>query len=87
MANDPQSFSAINRMLLNMEIDQELSHITAKTLVIGCEYDEMRPPAMVKSMATLIPGAVFVEALSGHFMHAQTPALFTQMVMPFLLEK
>ena len=84
IANDPYSFAAINRMLLNMNLDPELGNITAPTLSIGCKYDVMRPPALVAEMSKLIPGARFVEAESGHFMHAQTPELFTSMVVPFL---
>ena len=84
IANDPHSFAAINRMLLNMELDAELKNITAPTLSIGCKYDVMRPPPMVAEMSKLIPGATYVEAESGHFMHAQTPELFTSMVVPFL---
>jgi 3-oxoadipate enol-lactonase len=85
MTNDPQSFAAINRMLLEMEVDSELGRIACPTLAIGCKHDTLRPPAMVQELTALIPNARYVEADSGHFMHAQTPALFAQMVMPFLL--
>ena len=84
IANDPFSFAAINRMLLNMELDAELKNITAPTLSIGCKYDVMRPPPMVAEMSKLLPNVKYVDAESGHFMHAQTPELFTSMVVPFL---
>ena len=84
IANDPQSFAAINRMLLDMDVNAELSRIACPTLSIGCTHDAMRTPAMVQELTTLIPGAQFVEADSGHFMHAQSPALFAQWVVPFL---
>jgi len=84
MTNDPQSFAAINRMLLEMEVDSELCNIKAPTLSIGCKHDVLRTPPMVQELTALIPGARFVEADSGHFMHAQTPELFAQMVLPFL---
>lgn len=87
MTNDPQSFAAINRMLLELEVDSELGRIACPTLSIGCKHDTLRPPAMVQELTALIPNARYVEADSGHFMHAQTPALFAQMVMPFLLGK
>jgi 3-oxoadipate enol-lactonase len=85
IGNDPQGFAAINRMLLDMELDAELGNIIAPTLSIGCKYDVMRPPPMVAEMSKLIPGARYAEADSGHFMHAQSPELFAQMVVPFLL--
>mgnify|MGYP002628952489 CR=1 FL=1 len=87
ITNDPQSFAAINRMLLEMDVDSELGKITAPTLSIGCKHDAMRTPPMVQEVSKLIPNARYVEADSGHFMHAQSPELFAQVVLPFLLEK
>jgi 3-oxoadipate enol-lactonase len=86
IANDPQSFAAVNRMLLDMNVDPELGRITAPTLSIGCKHDGLRTPAMVRELTTLVPGARYAEADSGHFMHVQTPELFLQMVLPFLRE-
>lgn len=85
IGNDAQSFAAINRMLLEMEIDAELRDIACPTLVIGCKHDVMRPPPMVQELSKHIPNARYVEADSGHFMHAQSPELFAQIVVPFLL--
>jgi len=87
IANDPQGFAAINRMLLDMDLDGELSAIKCPTLAIGCVHDPLRTPEMVKELAPRISGARYVEADSGHFMHVQSPELFTELVMPFLLGK
>ena len=87
ISNDPRGYAAINRMLLDMQLQPELAHITAPTLSIACSYDVMRPVAMIAEISKLIPNARYVEAESGHFMHAQTPELFTQLVVPFLLGK
>ena len=87
ITNDPQSHAAINRMLLDMALDAELGNITAPTLSIGCKHDVLRPPQMVQEKSKLIPNVRYVEADSGHFMHAQSPELFAQMVVPFLLGK
>jgi pimeloyl-ACP methyl ester carboxylesterase len=84
IANDPQSFAAINRMLLAMEVDDELPSIACPTLAIGCVHDPLRTPQMVKELAARIPGARYVEADSGHFMHVQSPDLFARLVVPFL---
>lgn len=84
ISNDPLGFAAVNRMLLDMNIDAELGRITAPTLLIGCKHDLLRPPALAQSLSKLIPGVQYVEADSGHFMHVQTPELFTQLVLPFL---
>ena len=71
-------------MLLDMDLDAELAAIKCPTLVIGCMHDPMRTPAMAKELASKIPGAHFVEAASGHFMHVQSPDLFAELVMQFL---
>jgi 3-oxoadipate enol-lactonase len=87
ITNDPFGFAAVNRMLLDMDIDAELGHIKAPTLLIGCQHDLLRPLALEQSLAKLIPGVQYVEAESGHFMHVQTPELFTQLALPFLRGK
>ena len=84
LANDPEGFAAINRMLTEMDLSQQYGHIACPTLVIGCTYDTIRPPVEVESIAHHIPGAQYVEVASGHFMPHQTPELFIETVLPFL---
>jgi 3-oxoadipate enol-lactonase len=84
IANDPRGFAAINRMLLEMNIDAELAAIRCPTLAIGCVHDPLRPPEMVKELAKLIPDARYIEVDSGHFMHVQSPELFAELVVPFV---
>ena len=45
---------------------------------MGCIHDGLRPPAMTKAAAAMIPGAEYLEVDSGHFMGLQTPALFAR---------
>jgi len=85
IANDPRGFSAMNRMLIAMDLDEELGRIACPTLLIGCRHDPLRTPEMVKALAKLIPGARYVDADSGHFMHVQSPELFAELAVPFLL--
>jgi 3-oxoadipate enol-lactonase len=84
IGNDPQSYAAINRMGLGLQLDAEITRIACPTLVIGCIHDPLRPPEMVKALAQTIAGARYVEADSGHFMHVQSPELFTDLAIPFL---
>jgi 3-oxoadipate enol-lactonase len=86
LANDPQGFAAINRMLTEMDLTQQYGRIACPTLVIGCTYDTIRPPHEVESIARQIPGARYLETASGHFMPHQTPELFLETVLPFLQE-
>jgi pimeloyl-ACP methyl ester carboxylesterase len=84
LANDPQGFAAIGRMLTEMDLTPLYSRIACPALVIGCLYDGIRPPSEVEPIARQIPGATYIEAESGHFMPHQTPELFVEMVLPFL---
>jgi len=84
IANDPQGFAAINRMLLEMDLDAELAAIACPTLAIGCVHDPLRTPEMVKELAAKIPGARYVDADSGHFMHVQSPEVFAKLALEFL---
>jgi 3-oxoadipate enol-lactonase len=86
LANDPEGFAAINRMLTAMDLTQQYGRIACPTLVIGCTYDTIRPPQEVEPIARQIPGARYVETASGHFMPHQTPELFLETVLPFLHE-
>jgi 3-oxoadipate enol-lactonase len=86
LANDPEGFAAINRMLTEMDLTPQYGRIACPTLVIGCTYDTIRPPHEVESIARQIPGARYIETASGHFMPHQTPDLFLETVLPFLQE-
>jgi len=86
IANDPQSYAAINRMGVAMQLESDLQRITCPTLVIGCVHDPLRPPAMMREIAQKIPLARYVEADSGHFMAVATPELFTRLALDFLCE-
>src|SRR5688500_16140515 len=87
IANDPRGFAAINRMLLEMDLDAQLAAITCPTLAIGCVHDPLRTPQTVKDLAAKIPNARYLEADSGHFMHVQSPELFAELALPFLKDE
>jgi 3-oxoadipate enol-lactonase len=86
LANDPEGFAAINRMLTDMDLRQAYGRIACPTLVIGCTYDTIRPPHEVEPIARQIPNAQYIEVASGHFMPHQTPELFLDITLPFLRE-
>jgi 3-oxoadipate enol-lactonase len=86
LANDPEGFAAINRMLTEMDLTSQYGRIACPTLVIGCTYDTIRPPQEVEPIARQIPKARYMETASGHFMPHQTPELFVETVLPFLQE-
>jgi 3-oxoadipate enol-lactonase len=84
LANDPQSFAAISRMLADEDISRETARVSCPTLVIGCKHDGLRPPAAVEAMARQIPGAQYIEINSGHFAAVQTPGLMAQAIHQFV---
>jgi 3-oxoadipate enol-lactonase len=84
LANDPESFAAINRMLAAEDITHELSKIACPTLVTAGRHDGLRPPALIEPMARQIPGAEFLELNSGHFASIQTPGIMAQAIHYFL---
>ncbi|HET6194664.1 MAG TPA: alpha/beta fold hydrolase [Acetobacteraceae bacterium] len=84
LANDPQSFAAINRMLADSKVTEELPRIACPTLVIGCTHDRLRPPSAIEPMARQIPGAEYLLINSGHFAGIQTPGLVSQAFHGFL---
>ena len=55
LANDPQSFAAINRMLAAEDISPDLLQIGCPTLVTAGRHDGLRPPSIIEPMARQIP--------------------------------
>jgi 3-oxoadipate enol-lactonase len=84
IANDPESFATINRMLASATVTEELPRIACPTLVISCTHDRLRPPSAIEPMAKQIPGAEYLEITSGHFAGIQTPGLVSQAFHSFL---
>ena len=84
LANDPESFAAINRMLAAEDITHELAKVACPTLVTAGRHDSLRPTSAIEPMSKQIPGATFLELNSGHFASIQTPGIMAQAVHYFL---
>jgi 3-oxoadipate enol-lactonase len=84
LANDPESFAAINRMLAAENIEHELARIACPTLVTAGRHDGLRPTSIIEPMSRQIPDAQFLELNSGHFASVQTPGLVAQAIHSFL---
>jgi 3-oxoadipate enol-lactonase len=84
LANDPSSFAAVYRMLLDMNLSPELPSIRCPVLVIGGEFDRGRPPSVVQPIAQTIPGATFKVLPTGHYAGLQTPELIAGEIAAFL---
>jgi 3-oxoadipate enol-lactonase len=84
LANDPSSFAAVYRMLLDMNLSAELASIKCPVLVTGGEFDRGRPPGVVEPIAKAIPGAKFKVLPTGHYAGLQTPELIAGEIAAFL---
>ncbi|KAA2212333.1 alpha/beta fold hydrolase [Teichococcus oryzae] len=84
LANDPDSYAAIYRMLAGLEMQAGIASIRCPTLFLAGEHDPLRPPAMIEPLSRLVPGASFQPVESGHFMAVQTPELVAGAFNAFL---
>ena len=84
LANDPESYGAIYRMLVDSTLDAALPTIACPVLLLAGTQDRLRPPALVEPLAGRIPGARFKALETGHFMAVQTPALVAAEIAGFL---
>ena len=84
LGNDPESFAAVYRMLVQLDLSRQFPRINARALLIGCTLDVVRTPEGVAAVAALIPGAQFATVESGHFLAVQNPDGLLALLMPFL---
>jgi pimeloyl-ACP methyl ester carboxylesterase len=84
LANDPESFAAINRMLADATLTQHLPDITCPVLLIAGTHDALRPPSLIEPLAATMRNARFQALETGHFMAVQTPAIVAEAICAFL---
>lgn len=84
LANDPESYGAIYRMLAEARIDEMLGDVTCPALFLAGTRDRLRPPALVEPLARAVPRARFQALDTGHFMAVQTPGIVAKAIGRFL---
>lgn len=84
LGNDPASYATVYRMLATTDMKHEMTQLSCPVLVIGALFDRTRPPAIAKAIADTIPGAIYEEVRTGHYMAAQTPDLLFERIDAFL---
>jgi pimeloyl-ACP methyl ester carboxylesterase len=84
LANDPDSYAAIYRMLAGLEMQAGIASIRCPTLFLAGEHDPLRPPSMIEPLSRLVPAASFRSVESGHFMAVQTPEIVAEAFNHFL---
>lgn len=75
LANDPGSFAALFRMLVDLDMQKDFAHVTCPTLVIAGTYDHLRAPSAIEAVARSLPNANFKMLETGHAQQSQTPEL------------
>ena len=85
----PQSEVAFRKQvdaITGFDCFQQISNITAKTLIISGQEDILFPPDASASIAQAIPGAIFsIIEHTAHSIHMEQPRVFTDRVLDFLL--
>ncbi|MDH0736766.1 3-oxoadipate enol-lactonase [Achromobacter spanius] len=79
-------YSANCAALRDADYRQQVSAITAPTLVISSTHDLAATPAQGKELAAAIPGARYVELNTSHISNWEQPEAFTRAVVDFLTE-
>jgi 3-oxoadipate enol-lactonase len=70
---DPQSFSAIFRMLATLDLESDLRQLPPRSILVAGRHDQVRPPAEIERLGGLAPQAETLEVESRHFMPVQNP--------------
>jgi 3-oxoadipate enol-lactonase len=83
LANDPESFAATYRMLVDLDLDAELAAIACPTCVVAGAHDAVRTPAAMEGVRDKIPGASFETLDCAHHMSVQEPGLVAELIGRF----
>jgi len=84
LANDPESFAAINRMLADATVTEQLPLIACPVLLIAGTHDALRPPSLIEPLAAKMQNARFMALETSHFMAVQTPEIVAEAIGAFL---
>ena len=84
LANDPESFAAVNRMLADATLTEQLPLIICPVLMIAGTHDSLRPPSLIEPLAATMRHAKFQALETSHFMAVQTPAPVAKAISEFL---
>jgi 3-oxoadipate enol-lactonase len=87
LANDPDSYAAIYRMLLDLRLEQDLGKIRCPVVFVAGTLDRGRTPELVGTLVPLVAGSRLIVLETGHVMAVLTPALVAAMITTFLVEE
>jgi 3-oxoadipate enol-lactonase len=84
LGGDPISYGAIYRMLIDTDLQPELSRIRCPVLVTAGALDRVRPPHLVEPVARAIGGARYAVLEAAHYAPVQAPELYAKTLTEFL---
>jgi 3-oxoadipate enol-lactonase len=84
LGNDPTSYAHLLRMVMDVDLSEDIGRIQCPALVIGGSLD-LRPVDMMRALASQIPHGTVEEIDAGHFMPSQAPDLVAQAIERFVV--
>lgn len=84
LGNDPRSFAAQYRMLIDMDITHYLRAVKCPALGIGGSLDIFRTPQYVQNVMGVIPQVEFVTIETSHHQSVETPDEIAEAILGFL---
>ena len=84
LANDPDSYAAVYRMLTTLSLEDEIAAIACPVTFAAGTLDTARPPERVAPLAERVADGRMVVIETGHAMAVLTPAPVAQAILDFL---
>ncbi len=83
LANDPQSYAALNRAFIDFDAVPDLARLQCPVLVIAGQHDGLRTPEEAARVAAQIRDARLVVIDAAHIAPTQAPAALTAEMLGF----
>ncbi|MET0868069.1 MAG: alpha/beta hydrolase, partial [Pseudorhodoplanes sp.] len=83
LANDPVGYGHINMAFADVDTAEATAALRAPCLLLGGEYDALRPPAQVKALVLNIPHAQCRIIDAGHIMPLHAPRAMAEALLDF----
>lgn len=84
---DAASFAGIFAMLANMNLDDDIPNLPARSVLVAGTYDGLRPPEEIDRLARLARHIQSIHVASGHFMQIQSPKWVATLISEFAAGK
>ena len=87
LSNDPESFIATYRMLIDMDIADDIARIRCPALGVGGTLDSFRTPDYVQRIMSPVPDVEFRTIETCHHQPAATPEEVTDVLKDFIARR